>query len=292
MCDAVASPRQCVQAEGFPRYPRGACVGYGESRSAPPCSELLSPVRTISGSTQDTATTPSPRRNTSRFIWADEDDDDEELLPEAPARWKPNAHALEFIPTTSMDCVMVGFAPAGLPGPAGKAAEAASTQPSRRRGRGAARGRPAPICTVFARPAAEALASPRGCSKGPSDMPEATEEEWEHRAHLRMRAVEIGKESKEYRLHCETKKGCGHGASDEPKTPDPHDRTISKRMWKFLLREWRSALEQERHDLQEGHGSVVSTEEWQSSAGAAPTEEPESSAAICGDSDSESTSDL
>jgi hypothetical protein len=121
-------------------------------------------------------------------------------------------------------------------------------------------------------------------------MPEATEEEWEHRAQQRMRAVEMGKESKEYQLYCETGKGCGSGLSDEPKTPDPHDRTVSKRMWKFLLREWRSALvERERRYLQQGPESVVSTEEWQS-VGA--TEEPESVAAIHGDSDSESTSDI
>lgn len=433
MCDVGASPRQCVRAEGFPQYPLGACIGYGEPRSEQPlCAELLSPVRTISGSTRDTATTPSPRRSSSRFVWADEDDDDELLLEacctpdsrleercaavdadvqsDAPpvarpeksscvwhlvdgrwkkekksdgttwdlerifdavhdelgptpcdgprpspselgrgrghggeavafqiatpreaqtgpaAQWKPNAYAPEFIPTTSMDCVMVGVASACLPGRtpglvglgaapveevarlAAKACAADVQQPteadlagtlrgaastSRRRRQGAGKGPPAKICT---KPAADlhsqASATPRGCTKGLCDIPEATEEEWEHRARLRMRAVEIGKESKEYRLHCETKKGCGYGVSDEPKTPDPHDRTVSKRMWKFLLREWRSALvERERRHLQQGPESVVSTEEWQS-VGAAPTEEPESVAAIRGDSDSESASDV
>jgi len=136
----------------------------------------------------------------------------------------------------------------------------------------------------------QAPTSARGCNKGLHDMPEATEEQWQHRAQQRTRAVEIGKSSKEYQLYCEAGRDCGSGGPDEPKTPDPHDRTVSKRRWKFLLREWRDALaERERHDPQQGPGSVASTAEWQS-VGAASTEEPESVAAFCGDSDSESTS--
>jgi len=162
----------------------------------------------------------------------------------------------------------------------------------RRRRHGAKKGPTEQVCTALADLDSQAPASARGCNKELHDMPEATEEQWEHRAQQRMRAMEIVKESKKYQLYCETGKGCGSGESDEPKTPDPHDRSVSKRMWKFLLREWRDALaERERHYLQQGPGSVVSTEEWQS-VGAAPTEEPESVAAICGGSDSESSSDI
>jgi len=241
-----------------------------------------------------------------------------------PAQWKPDARAPEFIPTTSMDCVMVGAASAGVQGrtpplfvlgvapaeevallvaracgvgvqpsagqaPAGGATAAASAPPRRH---GAKKGRPEQICTTLADLDSQGPTSGRGCDKGPHDEPEATEETWEHRAQQRARAVEIGRQSKKYQLCCETRKGCGSGGVDEPKTPDPHDRNVSKRMWKFLLREWNNALaERECRYLQQDPGSVVSTEEWQS-VGAAPTEEPESVAAICGDSDSESTSDI
>ena len=149
----------------------------------------------------------------------------------------------------------VDVQPSAGPAPAGDATKVVNAPPPRRRRHGAKKGRPAQIRKTAADLDGQAPTCARGCNTGLHDMPEATDEEWEHRAQQRMRGVEVGKESQEYQLYCETRKGCGSEGSDELKAPDPHDRTISKRMWNFLLREWRTALaEREHHYLQQGPG--------------------------------------
>jgi len=68
-------------------------------------------------------------------------------------------------------------------------------------------------------------------------IPEATEEDWERRKETRMLSVKIRKETPEYRLYLE-KKLRKELQADEPLTPDPIDRTLSKRKWKHLLQQW------------------------------------------------------
>jgi len=120
-------------------------------------------------------------------------------------------------------------------------------------------------------------------------MPEATEEEWQHRIQMRCRAVQQIKSTPEYRVHCERKKE-GLKLDDlEPKTPDPADRTVSKRTWKYQLHQWRLAT---GHSYREDCPvSVASTEEC-NSLGGAPTEEPEGPFTVVGDSDCESGSGI
>eukprot|EP00933_Yihiella_yeosuensis_P045647 TRINITY_DN41043_c0_g1_i1.p1 TRINITY_DN41043_c0_g1~~TRINITY_DN41043_c0_g1_i1.p1 ORF type:complete len:334 (-),score=56.71 TRINITY_DN41043_c0_g1_i1:211-1212(-) len=97
----------------------------------------------------------------------------------------------------------------------------------------------------------------------------ATEEDWEHRGRVRSKAITICKQSAEYQWHTESLKD-----EDEPSTPNPLDRSISKRQWKHELQRWRNAIK--RRYVSEGGGSVVSTEEWQSTV-ATVTEEADNS---------------
>merc|ERR1719150_2053090 len=93
---------------------------------------------------------------------------------------------------------------------------------------------------------------------GQSQMPVASEEDWQHRICMRKKAVSVGKETPEYKWFAELKHR-EERELGEPMTPDPTDRKVSKRHWKYAVQLWRMALKQRY--LEEGHGSVVSTEE-------------------------------
>lgn len=99
-------------------------------------------------------------------------------------------------------------------------------------------------------------ALPRGRAIGPcsetgssvqSEAVEATEEEWEHREVMRGKAVAQSKASPEYQ-RCQ-----GLDRLDRPTTPNHLDRSISKRQWKFLLRDWRFEIQRylEEHEVHE-----------------------------------------
>lgn len=86
-------------------------------------------------------------------------------------------------------------------------------------------------------------ASVGGCSVSTLDrneMPEATEEEWLRREDSRVKAIEMGKATIYYQRFCmevpEEKRDC------VLQTPDPYDRTISKRKWKEMVQDWRKQL--------------------------------------------------
>lgn len=117
---------------------------------------------------------------------------------------------------------------------------------------------------------------------GQSQMPPASEEDWQHRICMRQKAISVGKETSEYKWFAESNRR-NEQDSCEPLTPDPTDRKISKRHWKYAVQLWRMALKQRYCD--EGHGSVVSTEETLSIS-AATTDEPEGTATIDGDNES------
>eukprot|EP00746_Dinoflagellata_sp_MGD_P023695 gnl/MRDRNA2_/MRDRNA2_155579_c0_seq1.p1 gnl/MRDRNA2_/MRDRNA2_155579_c0~~gnl/MRDRNA2_/MRDRNA2_155579_c0_seq1.p1 ORF type:complete len:282 (+),score=47.40 gnl/MRDRNA2_/MRDRNA2_155579_c0_seq1:122-967(+) len=78
-------------------------------------------------------------------------------------------------------------------------------------------------------------------STATSSMPEATEEEWQHRIEHRMKMVETGRSTLEYKKYLEAipKEARGEG---RPMTPDPYDRTMSKRTFKTAVNEWRRSL--------------------------------------------------
>lgn len=72
-------------------------------------------------------------------------------------------------------------------------------------------------------------------------MPPATDEEWEARTAKREKEVETIKSLQSYRLYVEVFPHDKRG-DDDPKTPDPRDRSVSKRMWKWNVEKWRLQL--------------------------------------------------
>lgn len=73
------------------------------------------------------------------------------------------------------------------------------------------------------------------------EMPPATDEEWETRIAKREKEVATIKSLQSYRLYVEVFPP-GKRGDDDPKTPDPCDRTVSKRMWKWNVEKWRLQL--------------------------------------------------
>lgn len=72
-------------------------------------------------------------------------------------------------------------------------------------------------------------------------MPYASDEEWEQRIAKRDKEVETIKSLQSYRLYIEVFPPDKRG-DDDPRTPDPRDRTVSKRMWKWNVEKWRLQL--------------------------------------------------
>merc|ERR550532_3124202 len=72
-------------------------------------------------------------------------------------------------------------------------------------------------------------------------MPPATNEEWKTRIAKREKEVSTIKSLQSYRLYAEVFPHDERG-DDDPKTPDPHDRKVSKRMWKWNVEKWRLQL--------------------------------------------------
>jgi len=72
-------------------------------------------------------------------------------------------------------------------------------------------------------------------------MPHATDEEWRIRIQKREKEVETIKSLQSYRLYIEVFPHDKRG-EDDPNTPDPRDRTVSKRMWKWNVEKWRLQL--------------------------------------------------
>jgi len=72
-------------------------------------------------------------------------------------------------------------------------------------------------------------------------MPPATDEEWKTRITKREKEVSTIKSLQSYRLYAEVFPHDERG-DDDPKTPDPHDRKVSKRMWKWNVEKWRLQL--------------------------------------------------
>lgn len=78
-------------------------------------------------------------------------------------------------------------------------------------------------------------------NKQKRQMPFATDEEWEQRIQKREKEVETIKALQSYRLYIEVFPH-DQRSDDDPKTPDPRDRTVSKRMWKWNVEKWRLQL--------------------------------------------------
>jgi len=84
--------------------------------------------------------------------------------------------------------------------------------------------------------------SPNG--KVGEGLPEASEEVWQHREDKRRKIVEMVKASDAYQLlesHRRKPGGRAAGAS-APRSPDPSDRSISKRKWETSIAAWKAEL--------------------------------------------------
>jgi len=97
-------------------------------------------------------------------------------------------------------------------------------------------------------PGAQAPAGkrPRGGSDGSAPLrrlPEASEGTWQRRAEKRQLSVTAGKATPEYAAYTAAIPQ-EHRTSENPRTPDPMDRTVSKRQWDEGVRLWRLALRQ------------------------------------------------
>merc|ERR1719210_2251032 len=72
-------------------------------------------------------------------------------------------------------------------------------------------------------------------------LPEASEEDWLRRIEKRKAAVMVVKASQEYKVHRESASQKELLGLPVPRTPDPTDRTVSKRRWEEEVRLWRVA---------------------------------------------------
>ena len=75
----------------------------------------------------------------------------------------------------------------------------------------------------------------------------SSHDEWERRVEKRLAAVAMIKNSPEYhkmiqRRGSAERSGTASTLSNMPKTPEPTDRTISKRAWETQLQLWRAAI--------------------------------------------------
>jgi hypothetical protein len=94
------------------------------------------------------------------------------------------------------------------------------------------------------------------------ELPEMSEEDWERRRATRQRALYFGKITPEYARYCQAR-SLGEEEESGMKTPDPEDRSISKRRWKYIVQQWREALKQLYGSSTDGcdTGSTVSADE-------------------------------
>jgi hypothetical protein len=163
--------------------------------------------------------------------------------------WQPNLSAPSFVPNnilSSLPIVDEG-AEASAITPSGRNSTAGAARPYIRR-RITGKRRSSQDLLSGASPAARrvrtndamGLSDERDPSV-PGDLPPASEEEWQRRATKRTAAVEQIKSSAEYKAfkmhHARTP-----SATPAPRTPDPTDRTISKRAWESGVMKWRTEI--------------------------------------------------
>lgn len=192
--------------------------------------------------------------------------------PSPRSVWRPNADAPEFIPTLSA-YPLIGFCPifqedAGTPE---KGADRLSWLLRRDtpRNRGVRKRRSSGLQAPAKRTRSEEKqAAP---VPGHHEIPDASEEDWQHRQEVRQRAIDAGKSTREYQWYSEQRKQEEERVESVPMTPDAADRSVSKRRWKYDVHQWRLALKQRY--LGE-RGSVASAEDCQSVLTAMTEETP------------------
>lgn len=87
----------------------------------------------------------------------------------------------------------------------------------------------------------QASSEQKELGKQKRQMPYATDEEWDHRIAKREKEVMTIKSLRGYKLYIDAVPQSLR-SEDDPVTPDPRDRSISKRSWKWSVEHWRLAL--------------------------------------------------
>lgn len=110
------------------------------------------------------------------------------------------------------------------------------------------RGRPPALAQAEKRPRGDRSEDGEAgapCVRIPEGASEAalTEEDWQRRVEKRSISITAGKDTSEYRSYVQARPRITRRPS-EPRTPDPRDRSISKRGWDEEVRLWRVALRQ------------------------------------------------
>jgi len=116
------------------------------------------------------------------------------------------------------------------------------------------------------------------------EMPELSEEDWNRRCETRQRAVDFGKITPEYARCCEAR-ALGEVEATGLETPNPKDRSISKRQWKYIVQKWRNELKRlygSATDDGGDTGSTASADEGLSII-TGMTDEADATSTICGD---------
>mmetsp|Transcript_46810 Transcript_46810/g.100085 ORF Transcript_46810/g.100085 Transcript_46810/m.100085 type:complete len:353 (-) Transcript_46810:88-1146(-) len=202
-----------------------------------------------------------------------------EASTSSPATSSLSANAPEFVPTMTMVCPLVGICSVAstdeasfvtpqnhfAPDPYSPELLRLSPKQGRNKGGVGRKRNTPPAIQVPDRKRTKSeerrLSIPEEAkpNKSQMEMPEATEEEWQQRIKKRELAITLSKRSHEYQRFQQLKMN-EEREEDEPLTPDPRDRSVSKRKWKHDVDEWRNWLQKRYGD--EGQGSVASTEEW------------------------------
>lgn len=74
-------------------------------------------------------------------------------------------------------------------------------------------------------------------------LPQATEEEWQHRIRKRIKMVALIKEMPEYQAYVAVRSPADRLAG-EPHSPIADDRNLSKRRWEYEVQQWRTQVKQ------------------------------------------------
>lgn len=177
-----------------------------------------------------------------------------------------NAQALEFVPTLSHHCPLVGIydgpsqaapfstlAESPRNAPAAEVFHCATPTKKTARGQenrlpgvpqsgkktGAARKRK-PVAAMDA--SVKRSRSPERCMTKPKmEIPDMSPEDWVARCVKRQRAIAIAMATPEYRRYAEAV-AAGEPQADELTAPDPTDRSLSKRRWQYVWNKWRGEL--------------------------------------------------
>lgn len=103
---------------------------------------------------------------------------------------------------------------------------------------------PASAEAVSAGPAtARRVGQPQPGVSAASELPPASEDDWQHRIRKRVKVVTTIKAMPEYKVYAALQP-LANRLDGEPRTPTAEDRQLSKRRWEYEVQQWRSQLKE------------------------------------------------